>query len=341
MILCVGIYILLFLFVVQIADTPQEISFLSILQHLIQIDTDTSISDTIWDTVEKLIHRATLLEKKEDAEPLLLSGHIRLDKAVEKCCQCACHEHQHHTHDGRMRKEQSTGTGSVPQLPPAMSPTSGTMPSDQQTGGVKAPFTPTSPILDNHRSKLASNPPTPPPPPLGVPEPPSRVIPPPPPPGDVPQPPPPSEEGPPPPPPPPGGRPPPPPPGPGGPPPPPPGPSYSPASAGPSPASRLPQQESIPEPKSRMRKLQWNKISVNKVMGKDNMWMDAGKQFGGHTLDYNQMEQLFAVKDMDAASKQNRDSSGSESGPPPEKKKKSDEVSFNMYKTAPNVVMLL
>lgn len=61
----------------QVADTPQEIPFLSILQHLLRIDPKEPISDIIWDTAEKLVHRATLLESHEDSKRLLRSPSVQ------------------------------------------------------------------------------------------------------------------------------------------------------------------------------------------------------------------------------------------------------------------------
>ncbi|KAL5291519.1 FHDC1 family protein [Megaselia abdita] len=61
----------------QVADTPQEIPFLSILQHLLRIDPKEPISDIIWDTAEKLVHRATLLENHEDSKRLLRSPSVQ------------------------------------------------------------------------------------------------------------------------------------------------------------------------------------------------------------------------------------------------------------------------
>ena len=55
----------------QVLDTPQEIPFLNILQHLLRIDPKEPISDVVWDTAERLAHRATLLESKEGAARLL------------------------------------------------------------------------------------------------------------------------------------------------------------------------------------------------------------------------------------------------------------------------------
>ncbi|XP_030570905.1 formin-J [Drosophila novamexicana] len=51
----------------QVADKPQEGPFLSILQHLLRIDSKDPLSDVIWDTTERLVHRATLLESPDDA----------------------------------------------------------------------------------------------------------------------------------------------------------------------------------------------------------------------------------------------------------------------------------
>ncbi|ALC44102.1 form3 [Drosophila busckii] len=54
----------------QVADKPQEAPFLSILQHLLRIDPKDPLIDVIWDTTERLVHRATLLESTDDAHRL-------------------------------------------------------------------------------------------------------------------------------------------------------------------------------------------------------------------------------------------------------------------------------
>ncbi|RZF46426.1 hypothetical protein LSTR_LSTR012501 [Laodelphax striatellus] len=64
----------------QVADTPQEIPFLEILQHLLRIDPREAISDIVWDTAERLVHRATLLEGREDAMRLLRSPSLQNSK---------------------------------------------------------------------------------------------------------------------------------------------------------------------------------------------------------------------------------------------------------------------
>lgn len=70
----------------QVADTPHEIPFLNILQHLLRIDSKEPISDTIWDTLDILVHRTTLIEEKADSERILRSQkfscpHCRSDVA--------------------------------------------------------------------------------------------------------------------------------------------------------------------------------------------------------------------------------------------------------------------
>lgn len=55
----------------NVTDTPQEKPFLSILQHLLRVDPKEPMSDQIWDTAEKLVHKASLLENKSDSEVLL------------------------------------------------------------------------------------------------------------------------------------------------------------------------------------------------------------------------------------------------------------------------------
>nr|CAD7589332.1 unnamed protein product [Timema genevievae] len=70
----------------QVVDTPQEISFLSLLQHLLRVDPKEAVSDVAWDTAETLVHRATLLESRQDATRLL-----RSPSQTKLCCPCACH----------------------------------------------------------------------------------------------------------------------------------------------------------------------------------------------------------------------------------------------------------
>lgn len=73
------------------ADTPQEIPFLSVLQHLLRIDPKEAVSDIIWDTAETLVHRSTLLENRQDASrllrtPSLLGQSQPRDVGLRVCC---------------------------------------------------------------------------------------------------------------------------------------------------------------------------------------------------------------------------------------------------------------
>lgn len=69
----------------QVANTPQEIPFLSILQHLLRIEPKEPISDIIWDTTETLVHRATLIEDREDAAKLLRTPSVQKFSTCPHC----------------------------------------------------------------------------------------------------------------------------------------------------------------------------------------------------------------------------------------------------------------
>lgn len=155
----------------QVCDTPQEIHFLTTLQHLLQIDPTDGASETTWETIEKLVCKASLIQKQEESQKLLLS----FNKKIDFTCCCSCHK------DGSERKISRHRLG----VSPASTP-----------DGPPPPFPSSS---SPSQAKLIPPPPPPlsapvPPPPLGIP-------PPPPPPGMGPPPPPPSMGGPPPPPP--------------------------------------------------------------------------------------------------------------------------------------------
>lgn len=91
----------------RVADTPQEIPFLSILQHLLRIDPKEPVSDIVWDTAERLVHRATLLESREDATRLLRSPSQK---------QLACHQL------GSRKASLSTAAAAPPPPPPPAVP---------------------------------------------------------------------------------------------------------------------------------------------------------------------------------------------------------------------------
>lgn len=92
------------------AETPQEIPFLSILQHLLRIDPKEAISDIIWDTAERLVHRATLLENREDAARLLRAP------STQSKFFCHC---QHRSESSPSRKQSLS---SMPLSPPPLPP---------------------------------------------------------------------------------------------------------------------------------------------------------------------------------------------------------------------------
>lgn len=100
----------------QVAETPQEIPFLSILQHLLKIDPKEAVSDIIWDTAERLVHRATLLENREDAARLLRSPSIQ----SKLFCQ-HCQQHRESTLSRRQSLNNMTPM-SPPPAPPVPPP---------------------------------------------------------------------------------------------------------------------------------------------------------------------------------------------------------------------------
>lgn len=104
----------------------------------------------------------------------------------------------------------------------------------------------------------------------------------------------------------------PPPPGAGGAPPPPPPPSGGGGLLGFfKPQKKLPQQN-IPKPKTKLKTLQWQKIPVNKVMGKNNIWTIGGQMFNRYIskMDYEQIEDLFSVNKVTPGGKDEPDGAG-------------------------------
>ena len=258
----------------RVHDTPQEIPFLSILQHLLRIDPKEPVSDIIWDTAETLVHRATLMESKNDSDRLLRApsqgkGLNKL-KSMEGGLRA---EYRKHSLENQTCPNCSSGQGpaAAGAPPPPPPPVTGAPPPPPPPMGGAPPPPPTP---------APGAPPPPPPPGLGAP-------PPPPPPGmGAPPPPPPPGMGAPPPPPPPGLK--------GGP-PPPPGAPAPPKMA--QPEMKLPQLET-PKPKNKMKTLAWNKLPVNKIFGKNNIWTKVAKKFEKEKetlIDFNDMEQHFCL----------------------------------------------
>ncbi|XP_045487029.1 inverted formin-2 isoform X1 [Pieris rapae] len=140
----------------QVSDTPQEIPFLSILQHLLRIDPKEPVSDIVWDTAETLVHRATLLESREDAAKLLRAP------SVQAKVGCMCQ----HRDAGSARKHSLQRALSPPPAPP---------PAPVPPPAAPLPPAPPAPPPAPPRGPLPPPPPPlsgPAPPPLGPPPPP-------------------------------------------------------------------------------------------------------------------------------------------------------------------------
>lgn len=237
------------MFFVQVDSTPQEIHFLTLLQHLLKIDPSEKTVEVIWDTVETLVSKATGIESVDDSKKLLQSFTKKFDNKSECKCTCSCHmEGDRHrlTSPRRSTSGVQDGDGHVPPVPPHM-----TSPLSTPVGGPP-PTPPPAPPCGS------VPPPAPPAPGMGVPAAPPI---------------------------------------PGAPPPPPPVPTAGVLFS--KPQKRLPQQNT-PKPKSKMRTLQWQKIPVNKVLGKNNLWTLTGKFFNSSKVDYEQIEDLFGVNKMKA-----------------------------------------
>lgn len=99
----------------QVAETRQEQPFLNILQHLLRIDPKEAISDIIWDTAETLVHRATLIENREDSARLLRSPSI----THFQCPHC-----RGDPISPNQRKQSIPSQNSHPSTPPSMPPSS-------------------------------------------------------------------------------------------------------------------------------------------------------------------------------------------------------------------------
>uniref|UniRef100_A0A182VQZ9 FH2 domain-containing protein n=1 Tax=Anopheles minimus TaxID=112268 RepID=A0A182VQZ9_9DIPT len=250
----------------QVAGTPQATPFLSILQHLLQIDPKEQISDIVWDTAETLVHRATLLEDKEASARLLRAP------SVQKFFTCP-----------HCRGDLNGGPARRPSIGSSLQPSPSTT------------FNPAPPPPPPPLSQCAAAPPPPPPPGGG----PAAPPPPPPPPlagGRAPPPPPPPMAG---------GPPPPAPPAPPAPnllsvqan-------SNGPLARSKTPDEQivivkpLPQQET-PVPRAKMKTINWNKIPPQRVLGKQNIWSivaDSHQDSPMADLNWDEMEGLFCLQ---------------------------------------------
>ncbi|KAK0178259.1 hypothetical protein PV328_002226 [Microctonus aethiopoides] len=148
----------------QIADTPQEIPFLSILQHLLRLDPKEPASDLAWDTAETLVHRATLLESREDVIKLLRSPSLQ----TNLCCHCRGGDHNCGT--SRKASLSTNNSAPIPPPPPIIDiqivnvPSAPPQPQSTPIGIALAAPPPPPPFLVNvPASNAAMEPPQPPP----------------------------------------------------------------------------------------------------------------------------------------------------------------------------------
>ncbi|XP_035899850.1 uncharacterized protein LOC118506596 isoform X1 [Anopheles stephensi] len=303
----------------QVAGTPQATPFLSILQHLLQIDPKEQISDIVWDTAETLVHRATLLEDKEASARLLRAP------SVQKFFTCP-----------HCRGDLSGGPARRPSIGSALQPSPSTT------------FNPPPPPPAPPSAPCAAAPP-PPPPPGGGPAPP----PPPPPPlagGRAPPPPPPPMAG---------GPPPPAPPAPPAPnllsaqan-------SNGTLARSKTPDEQivivkpLPQQET-PVPRAKMKTINWNKIPPQRVLGKQNIWSivaDSHQDSPMADLNWDEMEGLFCLQTQTQGSPKLGHRSGASGGdgcnggtdtPDSRKSRKENEITLLDGKRSLNVNIFL
>ncbi|GFN97952.1 Fh2 domain-containing protein 1, partial [Plakobranchus ocellatus] len=250
--------------ILMVGDTPQEISFLTVLQHLLKIDPgNEELSDTVWQAVEQLVSKATVLECSEDAHRLLTSISRRLDGSNVSGPGPG---RSRRDSQADLSQETVTENSSQGELNRTLTSTTSGEANDKNSSNNGGGGSETS--------MTVLSPPQPPPPPPPLPTPgnsstpaaaSSTMLPGPPPP---------------PPPPPPGGAPPPPPPPPGG--------------AVSSSSGDLP-QTNIPKPRGKMKTLQWQKIPITSVIGKANLWTMVGRMSQQYEMDYEKMDELFSV----------------------------------------------
>lgn len=279
------------------SGTPQEVQYLSILQHLLQIDTTDCLSDVIWENVDRFVTKAALVDGRTDAERLQVDGKRRLDRCIQskvncdRDCQCVCHSAEAIdanldsplSPSFRRRLETLKGnsfdqTSPAPPPPPPPPPLPSMLPAlGPRISGVRLlPSTPpeTGPAV------------VPPPPPAIGPLMPRQQK-----------------------------------------------PTESTASSTldcvdssggtEACAIRLPQQQT-PVPKWRMKKLQWNKIPASKVVGRKNIWTTVGTVFSDYSLNFAELEDLFGIAETgsnSSAAAESKDASFQL-----DRKKKSEEV---------------
>ncbi|XP_011172206.2 uncharacterized protein LOC105204716 [Solenopsis invicta] len=149
----------------QVADTPQEIPFLSVLQHLLRLDPKDAASDLAWDTAETLVHRATLLESREDVTKLLRSPSLQ----TNLCCHCRGADQTCGTSRKASLPASNGSTAPLPPPPPPPVPVAPSLPTPSNGSGFVLPPPPPLPLSANVATSDAPMEPPPMPPPLRVP----------------------------------------------------------------------------------------------------------------------------------------------------------------------------
>ncbi|XP_033111227.1 formin-J-like [Anneissia japonica] len=334
-----------------VCDTPQATIFLTILQHLLRIEPKDTLSDVIWKTIEKLVHRATLLDRREHAEKLITQGDHDLRKAVRELKSPAhaqnthCEECRHRRSrlgsgnrnadilsvvDGSEMKTKSNENNS--ELNSAINENGNNILELKQVSDDHVKDV-TCNSVDNCHSKLNTGntlspnvdsniPPITADVPTG-----GNVAPP----APSPPPPPSGFGAPPPPPPPPGfpGMPPPPPPVPGS------GVPHPPSFHGAK--THIPVASAIPEtkPKTKMKTLNWSKLAPQRIASTDNIWNRVNKLSNGINANWEDVEALFCQKKI--GEKKGKDGKIEE----PKKKKESTEINLLDSRKSLNVNIFL
>uniref|UniRef100_A0A182PC42 FH2 domain-containing protein n=1 Tax=Anopheles epiroticus TaxID=199890 RepID=A0A182PC42_9DIPT len=248
----------------QVAGTPQATPFLSILQHLLQIDPKEQISDIVWDTAETLVHRATLLEDKEASARLLRAPSVQKFFACPHC--------RGDLSGGPARRpsigsslQPSPSTTFSPAPPPPPPQCAAAPPPPPPPGGGSAPPPPPPPPFAGGRAPA----PPPPPPMAGGPPPPAPPAPPAPNLLSAPA----NANG-----------------------------QLAARSNTPDEqiviVKPLPQQET-PVPRAKMKTINWNKIPPQRVLGKQNIWSivaDSHQDSPMADLNWDEMEGLFCLQ---------------------------------------------
>ena len=262
-------------FFVQVTDTPYELQFLTVLQHLLKVDSSREdLCCAMWNTLEHLVHKATLLESASGAAKLLTLTSRRMDGNAFVCCQRQSSRESHPDielcspscnidRDLANTSDRQDIAGELQAHQPFVTHTNITSLDTTPTSSFSLPSDP--PI--NSSFALAVTPPTPPaPPPPPPPLNPSGLH------ASVS---------------------------------PPTFPGLQQLGRSPEADCILPQQK-IPTPRSKMRKLQWKKIPTDTIVNKSNLWTLVGKLFGDrYKVDCHKVDELFTISHTSAMQKAN------------------------------------